>query len=143
MIESLISSHFKSTDAVISYCHKNQYDIPFVQVWTNGKLYARTKDIINLNVNRDFVSQRSHYKQFYINLGSIHLSDTSLRREVVKDYRLLNTWLHNSKSVFVILLMHDKNFKEYIGVEENINYRNIINILNKEVSIQKSLKLVA
>lgn len=115
LVLNLMFNDESATDAILKYCNRFNLNIPFSFVY-NKKMYSRTKDLYELKI-RNFVQLRSYHRRFFISIGSLHIKDDSLRKDICSDSRLLISWLHNPRSVAVLMLSHNKNFNEYIGTD--------------------------
>lgn len=114
---------------IMEYCHAYSKYIPFSFV-KGGKQYSKTGDFFKMSSKhyKNFPQMRTYHSEFFLELGSMRLEDTSMRREVLSDWRLLVTWLHNPISTGVIMMANDPKFKKFLGIDAKTNYSGLIKI---------------
>jgi hypothetical protein len=135
-IENYIFSQNDATNIILVYCNRKHKSIP-LSFHTEGLLYARTQDVINLGVKPEtFVSSRSIHKDLYIKLGSLHIKDDSLRSKITSDARLTVSWLHNPTSVVAILSLHSKDFRDFAGYETKYTYKTLNNLVDNHIQVR-------
>lgn len=142
-ILSLLTNTRTAEETINTYCVWVNKNIPFT-FYKNGVNYAKTGDVINLIDPRkinSFRSTRSTHKSFFLQLGSLWITDTSMRREIYRDCRLLNTWIHNSNSLAALLLMYQPTFNAFVGntnirlaPKYSISY--LDNVINQPILLQ-------
>lgn len=116
----LIRNSDQAETVVNDYCMWQNKRIPF-SFQKNGVIYARSTDIYDLFPNyRTFANARAQNKELFISLGSLCISDTSMRSEFIRDHRQLTSWLHNPSGLALGLASRQPLFNSYVGMKYNI-----------------------
>lgn len=111
----LLTSDLIAETKVNEFCVKRKLNIPFTLRYHSSS-YAKSTDVYDLiSQHRSFPSQRSYYRELYLDLGSKCFKDESTRSFIIKDHRYLNTWIHNPRSVAMILLCYQPLFNNFVG----------------------------
>lgn len=135
-IENYIFSQNDATNLILVYCNRRNKSIP-LSFHTEGLLYAKTLDIINLGIKPEtFVSSRATHKDMYIKLGSLHIKDDSLRSKITSDARLTISWLHNPTSLVAIMSLHSKDFRDFAGFETKPTYKILTNLVDNHIQVR-------
>jgi len=120
IIIDLLTDNEVATNVLVTYCKWSRTKFP-LNIYYSGKYYAKTAQVLQLLTKKNnFLTARSVNRDFYIQLGSLRLEDEGIRAEVVTDYRLLVTWLHNSSSIAATLLSNERSFNAYINSKFNV-----------------------